>query len=48
MGGLIVAGDVLQATLNLPFAAVQLLQSTIFIMIVVAEFVKRYRIVWRW
>jgi simple sugar transport system permease protein len=48
MGGLIVAGDVLQATLNLPFAAVQLLQSTIFVMIVVAEFVKRYRIVWRW
>ncbi|MDJ0273620.1 MAG: ABC transporter permease [Nitrososphaerota archaeon] len=48
MGGLIVAGDVLQATLNLPFAAVQLLQSTIFVMIVVAEFVKRYRIIWRW
>ncbi|MCS7094734.1 MAG: ABC transporter permease [Thaumarchaeota archaeon] len=45
MGGLIVGGDVLQSTLNLPFAAVQLFQSTILIMIVVGEFVKRYRVV---
>lgn len=43
-GGLLVAGDVIQATLNLPFAAVQIFQSTIFLMIIVGEFFKRYRI----
>ncbi|MEN3048097.1 MAG: ABC transporter permease [Candidatus Caldarchaeales archaeon] len=47
MGGLIVGGDVLQSTLNLPFAAVQLFQSTILVMIVIGEFVKRYRVVVR-
>ncbi|MEM4381397.1 MAG: ABC transporter permease [Candidatus Caldarchaeum sp.] len=43
-GGLLVAGDVIQATLNLPFAAVQIFQSTIFLMIILGEFFKRYRI----
>lgn len=43
LGGLLVAGDVIQATLNLPFAAVQIFQSTIFLMIILGEFFKRYR-----
>ncbi|MDW8360202.1 MAG: hypothetical protein RMK31_06440, partial [Candidatus Caldarchaeum sp.] len=43
-GGLLVAGDVIQATLNLPFAAVQIFQSTIFLMIILGEFFKRYRL----
>ncbi|MEM2720214.1 MAG: hypothetical protein QXU49_05455, partial [Candidatus Caldarchaeum sp.] len=43
-GGLRVAGDVLQVTLNLQFAAVQIFQSTIFLMIILGEFFKRYRL----
>ncbi|MEM0440433.1 MAG: ABC transporter permease [Candidatus Caldarchaeum sp.] len=43
-GGLLVAGDVIQATLNLPFAAVQIFQSTIFLMIILGEFFRRYRV----
>ncbi|MEM2057975.1 MAG: ABC transporter permease [Candidatus Caldarchaeum sp.] len=43
-GGLLVAGDVLQATLNLQFAAVQIFQSTIFLMIILGEFFKRHRV----
>ncbi len=43
-GGLLVAGDVIQATLNLPFAAVQIFQATIFLMIILGEFFKRYRV----
>ncbi|MEM2485601.1 MAG: ABC transporter permease [Candidatus Caldarchaeum sp.] len=43
-GGLLVAGDILQATLNLQFAAVQIFQSTIFLMIILGEFFKRYRV----
>lgn len=43
-GGLLVAGDIIQATLNLPFAAVQIFQSTIFLMIILGEFFKRYRL----
>ena len=46
-GGLLVAGDVIQSTLNLPFAAVQIFQSIIFLFIIMGEFVKRYRIVIR-
>ncbi|MEM4148750.1 MAG: ABC transporter permease [Candidatus Caldarchaeum sp.] len=43
-GGLLVAGDVIQATLNLPFPAIQILQATIFLMIILGEFFKRYRL----
>jgi len=43
-GGLLVAGDVIQSTLNLPFAAVQIFQATIFLMIILGEFFKRYRV----
>ncbi|GBC69947.1 hypothetical protein HRbin01_01654 [archaeon HR01] len=43
-GGLLVAGETIQAALNLPFAAVQVFQAIIFIMIIVAEFIKRYRV----
>jgi len=43
-GALLVAGDIFQATLNIPFAAVQIFQSTIFFMIILAEFFKRYRV----
>ena len=46
-GGLLVAGDVIQSTLNLPFAAVQMFQAIIFLFIIMGEFVKRYRIVIR-
>jgi ABC-type uncharacterized transport system permease subunit len=43
-GGLLVAGEAIQAALNLPVAAVQVFQAIIFIMIIVAEFFKRYRV----
>ncbi len=43
-GGLLVAGEAIQATLNLPVAAVQVFQAIIFLMIIVAEFFKRYRV----
>jgi len=46
-GGLLVAGDVIQASIGLPFAAVQIFQSIIFIFIVAGEFLKRYRLVLR-
>ncbi|HID04300.1 MAG TPA: ABC transporter permease [Aigarchaeota archaeon] len=46
-GGLLVAGDVIQSTLDLPFAAVQIFQSVIFLFIIMGEFAKRYRIVIR-
>jgi simple sugar transport system permease protein len=43
-GGLLVAGDVIQATLSLPFPAIQIIQATIFLMIILGEFFKRYRL----
>ncbi|MDJ0268996.1 MAG: ABC transporter permease [Aigarchaeota archaeon] len=47
-GGLIVAGDLIQASLKLPFAAVQIFQSIIFLFIIAGEFMKRYRIIVSW
>ncbi len=43
-GGLLVAGDIIQAALKLPFAAVQIFQSVIFLMIILGEFFKRYKV----
>ena len=44
-GGLLTAGEALQASLNIPNAAVQIFQSIIFLFIILGEFLKRYRIV---
>ncbi len=44
-GGLLTAGGVLQMSMGIPKAAVQMIQAVIFLMILVGEFVKRYRIV---
>jgi simple sugar transport system permease protein len=43
-GGLFVAGDILQATLRIPGAAVEMYQALIFLFIVIGEFMKRYKI----
>jgi len=43
-GGLLIAGESLQATLKIPNAAVQILQGTIFLFIILGEFLKRYKI----
>lgn len=43
-GGLFVAGDILQATLKIPGAAVEMYQALIFLFIVVGEFLKKYKI----
>ncbi|MEM1583733.1 MAG: ABC transporter permease [Nitrososphaerota archaeon] len=43
-GGIFVAGDILQATLKIPGAAVEMHQALIFLFIVVGEFLKRYKI----
>lgn len=43
-GGLFVAGDILQATLKIPGAAVEMYQALIFLFIVIGEFMKRYQI----
>ncbi len=43
-GGLFVAGDILQAALKIPGAAVEICQASIFLFIIVGEFIKRYRI----
>ena len=43
-GGLLVAGESLQATLKIPNAAVQILQGIIFLFIILGEFLKRYKI----
>lgn len=43
-GGLFVAGDILQATLKIPGAAVEMYQALIFLFIVIGEFLKKYKI----
>lgn len=43
-GGLLTAGEALQASLNIPGAAVQMFQAIIFMFIIMGEFFKRYRI----
>ena len=43
-GGLFVAGDILQAALKIPGAAVEMCQALIFLFIIIGEFIKRYRI----
>ena len=44
-GGLITAGGALQMSMGIPKAAAQMIQAVIFLMILVGEFIKRYRIV---
>ncbi len=44
-GGLLTAGDALQSLLRLPSSAITVFQSVIFLCIVLAEFLRRYRIV---
>ena len=44
-GGLLTAGGALQASMNIPRAATQMIQAIIFLFILVGEFLKRYRIV---
>jgi len=46
-GGLLVAGEFLQATLKIPNAAVQTLQGIIFLFIILGEFLKQYKISFR-
>lgn len=44
-GGLLTAGDNLQASLNVPNTAVQMMQAIIFLFVLLGEVFKRYRIV---
>lgn len=44
-GGLLTAGDVLQASMNIPKTAIQMMQAIIFLFILMGEVFKRYRIV---
>jgi len=44
-GGLLTAGGALQASMNIPRAATQMIQAIIFLFILVGEFLKRYKIV---
>ena len=44
-GGLLTAGEALQASMNIPRAATQMIQAVIFLFILIGEFLKRYRIV---
>lgn len=46
-GGLLTAGDALQSSLRLPFSAITVFQSVIFLCIILAEFFRRYRVVLR-
>lgn len=43
-GGLLTAGEALQASLNIPNAAVQMFQAVVFLFIIMGEFLKRYRV----
>ncbi|MCS7136369.1 MAG: ABC transporter permease [Nitrososphaerota archaeon] len=44
-GGLLTAGDALQSLLRLPYSAITVFQSVIFLCIVLAEFFIKYRVV---
>ncbi len=44
-GGLLTAGESLQASMNIPKTATQMMQAIIFLFILMGEFFKRYRIV---
>ncbi|MEM1976981.1 MAG: ABC transporter permease [Nitrososphaerota archaeon] len=44
-GGLLTAGGALQMSMGIPRAAAQMIQAIIFLMILVGEFIKRYKIV---
>jgi ABC-type uncharacterized transport system permease subunit len=44
-GGLLTAGGALQMSMGIPKAAAQMIQAVIFLMILVGEFIKRYRLV---
>jgi len=44
-GGLLTAGESLQASMNIPKTATQMIQAIIFLFILMGEFFKRYRIV---
>ncbi|MCS7132129.1 MAG: ABC transporter permease [Aigarchaeota archaeon] len=44
-GGLLTAGDVLQASMNIPKTVIQMMQAIIFLFILMGEVFKRYRIV---
>ncbi|MCL7394333.1 MAG: ABC transporter permease [Thaumarchaeota archaeon] len=43
-GGLITAGGALQMSMGIPKAAAQMIQAVIFLMILVGEFIKRYKV----
>jgi len=44
-GGLLTAGESLQASMNVPKAATQMIQAIIFLFILMGEFFKRYQII---